>query len=29
MDPDHFEFRGESNLPRVFQVSRMVIGSTG
>ena len=27
MDPDHFEFRGETNLPRAFQGSRMVIGS--
>jgi len=27
MDPDHFEFRGETNLPRAFQGRRMVIGS--
>ena len=27
MDPDHFEYRGETNLPRAFQGSRMVIGS--
>ena len=27
MDPDHFEFRGETNLPLAFQGRRMVIGS--
>ena len=29
MDPEHFEFRGENNVPRVYQTSRAVIGSTG
>ena len=28
MDPDHFEFRGETNVPRASQASRMVIGRT-
>lgn len=26
MDPEHFEFRGENNVPRVYQASRTVIG---
>jgi hypothetical protein len=26
MDPEHFEFRGESNVPRAYQSSRTVIG---
>jgi hypothetical protein len=26
MDPEHFEFRGESNVPRAYQVSRTIIG---
>jgi hypothetical protein len=29
MDPEHFEFRGENNVPRVYQTSRAIIGSTG
>ena len=29
MDPEHFEFRGENNVPRVYQTSRTIIGSTG
>jgi hypothetical protein len=29
MDPEHFEFRGENNVPRVYQISRAIIGSTG
>ena len=29
MDPEHFEFRGETNVPRVYQTSRTTIGSTG
>lgn len=29
MDPDHFEFRGENNVPRVFDVSRAVVGPVG
>lgn len=29
MDPEHFEFRGENNVPRVYQTSRASIGSTG
>ena len=29
MDPAHFEFRGENNVPRVYQTSRTIIGSTG
>ena len=29
MDPEHFEFRGENNVPRVYQTSRTTIGSTG
>ena len=29
IDPDHFEFRGENNVPRAFNVSRVVIGPTG
>lgn len=27
MDPEHFEFRGESNVPRAYQSSRTIIGS--
>jgi hypothetical protein len=27
MDPEHFEFRGENNVPRAYQVSRTIIGS--
>ena len=26
MDPEHFEFRGESSVPRAYQVSRTIIG---
>ena len=26
MDPEHFEFRGENNVPRAYQVSRTIIG---
>ena len=26
MDPEHFEFRGENNVPRAYQSSRTVIG---
>ena len=29
MDPEHFEFRGESNVPRAYQSSRTIIGSPG
>jgi hypothetical protein len=29
MDPEHFEFRGENNVPRVYQTSRAIIGSSG
>ena len=29
MDPEHFEFRGETNVPRVYQSSRAIIGSPG
>jgi hypothetical protein len=29
MEPDHFEFRGETDVPRVFNASRMVIGPGG
>jgi hypothetical protein len=29
MDPEHFEFRGENNVPRVYQTSRTIIGSAG
>jgi hypothetical protein len=29
MDPEHFEFRGENNVPRVYQSSRTIIGTTG
>ena len=29
MDPEHFEFRGENNVPRVYQTSRTIVGSTG
>ena len=29
MDPEHFEFRGENNVPRAYQTSRTIIGSTG
>ena len=29
MDPEHFEFRGENNVPRVYQTSRAIVGSTG
>ena len=29
MDPDHFEFRGENQVPRPHHASRMVIGRTG
>jgi hypothetical protein len=27
MDPEHFEFRGENDLPNAFQISRITIGS--
>ena len=26
MDPEHFEFRGENNVPRAYQDSRATIG---
>ena len=26
MDPEHFEFRGDTNVPRAYQSSRTVIG---
>ena len=29
LTPEHFEFRGENNVPRVYQTSRASIGSTG
>jgi hypothetical protein len=29
MDPEHFEFRGENNMPRVYYASRTIIGPTG
>ena len=29
MPPEHFEFRGENNVPRVYQTSRTIVGSTG
>jgi hypothetical protein len=29
MDPEHFEFRGENNVPRVYQTSRTIVGFTG
>jgi hypothetical protein len=29
MDPEHFEFRGENNVPRVHHASRTIIGPTG
>jgi hypothetical protein len=28
MDPEHFEFRGESNVPRALHASRTIIGPT-
>jgi hypothetical protein len=27
MDPEHFEFRGEDNVPRVHHTSRTIVGS--
>ena len=29
MDPEHFEFRGDNNVPRVSQTSRTIVGSAG
>jgi hypothetical protein len=28
MDPEHFEFRGENNVPRAHHASRAIIGPT-
>jgi hypothetical protein len=29
MDPEHFEFRGENNVPRAYQTSRTIVASAG